>query len=268
MDIEKDVLHSSSDGQRLETQRNTLNARHASKYFGLKKGISALALIGNHVPINAKVIGTHEHESYFVFDLLYNNTTDIVPERHSVDTHGTNQVNFWILHVFGYQFAPRYRNFPAKTENIIGFSQPGEYDEAFPIKPSRKVNEELIIEEWPSVQHIMASLGQKETTQSAIVRKLSSYARQNKTKKALWELDNSSFYSGCFFLSSAFYGLLACQDRCHSFFTVTQYYSYFWLDTLAYVTERLKRFGSSNISSHYFYWVGKFSSLRDPNHAF
>jgi len=189
-DIEKDVLHSSSDGQRLETQRNTINARHASKYFGLKKGISALALIGNHVPINAKVIGTHEHESYFVFDLLYNNTTDIVPDRHSVDTHGTNQVNFWILHVFGYQFAPRYRNFPAKTENIIGFSQPGEYDEAFPIKPSRKVNEELIIEEWPSVQHIMASLGQKETTQSAIVRKLSSYARQNKTKKALWELDN------------------------------------------------------------------------------
>lgn len=36
----------------------------------------------------------------------------------------------------------------------------------------------------------MASLGQKETTQSAIVRKLSSYARQNKTKKALWGLDN------------------------------------------------------------------------------
>src|SRR5665811_1615184 len=36
----------------------------------------------------------------------------------------------------------------------------------------------------------MASLGQKETTQSSIVRKLSSYARQNKTKKALWELDN------------------------------------------------------------------------------
>ena len=58
-DIETDVLHSSSDGQRFETQRNTINARHASKYFGLKKGISALTLIGNHVPINAKVIGTY-----------------------------------------------------------------------------------------------------------------------------------------------------------------------------------------------------------------
>ncbi|NOR26431.1 MAG: Tn3 family transposase [Desulforhopalus sp.] len=56
------------------------------------------------------LIGTHEHESYFVFDLLYNTTTDIDPDRHSVDTHGTNQVNFWFLHAFGYQFAPRYRN--------------------------------------------------------------------------------------------------------------------------------------------------------------
>ena len=189
-DIESDVLHSSSDGQRFETQRNTANARYASKYFGLKKGISALTLVGNHVPINAKVIGTHEHESYFVFDLLYNNTTDIDPDRHSVDTHGTNQVNFWILYAFGYHFAPRYKNFPTKTEGVIGFKHPGKYGEEFLIKPIRKANEQLIVEEWPNIQHIMASLGQKETTQSSIVRKLSSYARQNKTKKALWELDN------------------------------------------------------------------------------
>lgn len=189
-DIESDVIHSSSDGQRFETQRNTANARYASKYFGLKKGISALTLVGNHVPINAKVIGTHEHESYFVFDLLYNNTTEIDPDRHSVDTHGTNQVNFWILYAFGYHFAPRYKNFPIKTESIIGFEHPGKYDEEFLIKPIRKANEELIVEEWPNIQHIMASLGQKETTQSSIVRKLSAYARKNKTKKALWELDN------------------------------------------------------------------------------
>ena len=36
----------------------------------------------------------------------------------------------------------------------------------------------------------MASLAQKDTTQATIVRKLSNYARQNQTKKALWELDN------------------------------------------------------------------------------
>jgi hypothetical protein len=35
------------------------------------------------VPINARVIGTHEHESHCVFDLPFNNTSDIKPERHS-----------------------------------------------------------------------------------------------------------------------------------------------------------------------------------------
>ena len=91
--------HSSSDGQHIETQINTINARHGSKYFGLKKGVSAYTMVFNHVPCNAKVIGTHEHESHFVFDILHNNTTDIRPERHSTDTHGANQVNYIILDV-------------------------------------------------------------------------------------------------------------------------------------------------------------------------
>lgn len=188
--IEDDILHSSSDGQRNEAQWHTFNSRYSSKYFGLKKGISTITLIGNHVPLNARVIGTHEHESHYVFDLLYNNTTEIDPNRHSTDTHGVNQVNFWILHAYGYQFAPRYKNFTSRTEGIIGFHQPSYYNDDYLIKPCRKVNEELIVSEWDNILHIMASLGQKETSQVAIVRKLSSYARKNRTKKALWELDN------------------------------------------------------------------------------
>lgn len=185
----RDDVHSSSDGQRIETQIDTVNARYSPKYFGLQKGVSAYTLVANHVPINAKIIGTHEHESHYVFDLLYNNTSDIKPERHSTDTHGTNQVNFWTLHVFGYQFAPRYRDLHKKMEKLVGFQNPGEYGELL-IKPSRKVPEDLIIAEWPNIQRIMASLAQKNVTQATVIRKLSSYTRQNQTKKALWELDN------------------------------------------------------------------------------
>ena len=57
-----------------------------------------------------------------MFDLLYNNTSNIKPERHSTDTHGTNQVNFWILHAFGYQFAPRYRDLHKKMDTWSGFN--------------------------------------------------------------------------------------------------------------------------------------------------
>lgn len=185
----QETIHSSSDGQRIETQIDTINARFSSKYFGLKKGISSYTLLANHVPINAKTIGAQEHESHYVFDVLYNNTTDIKPERHSTDTHGANQVNFWILHVFGYEFAPRYRDLHKKMSALVGFDHPSHYENAL-IKPARKINESLICQEWPNVQRIMASLAQKDVTQATIVRKLSAYARQNQTKKALWELDS------------------------------------------------------------------------------
>jgi len=77
------LAHSSSDGQKFETRRPTFNARYGPKYFGLKKGIVAYTLVINHIPVNARIIGAHEHESHYVFDLLFNNTTTLRPEVHS-----------------------------------------------------------------------------------------------------------------------------------------------------------------------------------------
>jgi len=66
-----------------------------------------------------------------------NNTTDIQPERHSTDTHGTNQVNFFVLFVFGYQFAPRYRDLHKRMTSLVGFHHPSHYAD-YLIKPARK----------------------------------------------------------------------------------------------------------------------------------
>jgi TnpA family transposase len=184
-------LHSSSDGQKFESQIQTINARHSPKYFGLKKGVVSYTLVANHVPVNARIIGANEHESHYVFDILFNNTTDVQPEVHSTDTHGANEVNFAILHLFGYQFAPRYRDIHDKVSNALyGFQHPSQYGNDGPLKPIRKLNTDLIIEEWDNIQRIMVSLALKTVTQSIIVGKLSAYARKNKTKQALWEYDN------------------------------------------------------------------------------
>ena len=185
------VLHSSSDGQRFATRIPTINARYSPKYFGLHKGVVAYTLVANHVPINAEIIGANDHESHYVFDLLFNNTTDIQPTVHSTDTHGTNAVNFAMLSVFGYQFAPRYREiYDTVRTSLYGCKHPSQYDESMQLKPVRKLNPNLIIEEWENVQRIMVSLALKTTTQHIIVSKLSAYARKNKTRRALWEYDN------------------------------------------------------------------------------
>ena len=186
-----DTLHSSSDGQKFETRIPTINARHSPKYFGLKKGVVSYTLVTNHVPVNAEIIGAHDHESHYVFDLLFNNTTDLQPTVHSTDTHGTNQVNFAILNLFGYQFAPRYRDIYGKVkEALYGFQHPSQYPAERVLRPIRKLSPELIIEEWENMQRTMLSLALKTTTQSLIVRKLSAFARTNKTRRALWEYDH------------------------------------------------------------------------------
>ncbi len=131
-----DVVHSSSDGQKFETGVRTFNARHSPKYFGLKKGIVAYTAVANNVPINACNIGADDHESHFVFDILFNNGTDIQPEIHSTDTHGTNEVNFALLYPFGYRFAPRYKDLCDKVRtSLIGFNHPSRYGDAI-VKPA------------------------------------------------------------------------------------------------------------------------------------
>ncbi len=184
------LVHSSSDGQKFETAIPTFNARHARKYFGLRKGVVANSLVAGNIPVNAQVIGAHDHESHYILDLLLNNTTSVQPAIHSTDTHGTNEVNFALLQVFGYQFAPRYRRIQEKIRtSLCGFQHAKQYDGLL-LRPARRLNPALIESEWDNLQRIFASLALKTTPQSIIVQKLSSYARQNRTKQALWEYDS------------------------------------------------------------------------------
>ena len=188
-DIEEGVIHSSSDGQKFETKIKTINARHSPKYFGLKEGVTSYSLVANHVPINAKIIGANEHESYFVFDILYNNTSEIIPDRYSTDSHGVNNANFLILYMFDYMFAPRYKGLNSKADKICGFKHHKKYKDCF-IKPGKRARKQLILNEADNVFRIMASLAMKTTTQSIIVKKLSSHSRKSKTLKAISELNN------------------------------------------------------------------------------
>ena len=144
-------------------------------------------MVGNNVPTNSKIISANDHESHHVYDIISNNKSDIQPEVFSTDTHGTNDVNFAILYTFGYQFAPRYKDFhDVFTDTIGAFKNLTEYNH-LDLKPKKKFNTRIIIEEWENIQKIMISLGIKKTTQSIITGKLSSHTHKSKTKKALWE---------------------------------------------------------------------------------
>lgn len=183
-----DLLHASLDGQKFITEFETLLARYSPKYFGLMKGVVAYTLLANHIPLNVKIIGANEHESCHLFDLIYNNTSNVQPDILSTDTEGSNQLNFLLLYLINKIFAPRYRSLSTKTESIISFSDPKKFEDLL-IKPSNQLNVNRLFKQENNIQHILASLLTGETNQSNTISKLSCNAFSNQTKLALWDMN-------------------------------------------------------------------------------
>jgi TnpA family transposase len=181
--VDDNKFFSSIDGQKFECRINTFKARYSSKYFSKGKGVSALTLVSNHVPVSTQVIGANEYEGHFAFDLLYNNSSEIKPNTLSTDTHGTNNVNFAILDLFGYTFAPRYAKMKKVFFNLFEVSE----EDGGRIQLIKKINHKLITEEWDKIQHIVCSLSRKTTIQSIIIRKLSN--GKSRILSALQEYD-------------------------------------------------------------------------------
>lgn len=121
--IQEGLIHASADGQKFESRLETFKTRYSSKYFGTNKGLTSMNLIENHVALNARIIGANEHESHYILDLLHNNTSDIKPDILSTDTHGVNHVNFALLDLFGYQFAPRYAQFSTVISDLFDVNE-------------------------------------------------------------------------------------------------------------------------------------------------
>jgi len=182
------TLYGSVDGQKFVEKHPTTKARHSKKYFGKGRGVVAYTLLVNHIPLQSELIGAHEHESYYVFDILYNNTTDIVPEAITGDMHSINKANFIILNWFKSDFRPRFTDLEAQLKHLYCSENIENYKD-FIVKPIGQIDRNLIIEEWnPKIKQIILTLATKETTQNKIIKKLCTY-RQNRTLKAIFELD-------------------------------------------------------------------------------
>ena len=182
--INEELPLASIDGQKFRCRLKTFKARYSSKYFRQDQGVSVISTVFNNVPITTEVTSANEHESWFLFDLLYNNSSELKPKSMTSDQHGTNGVKFAILDLFGQHFAPRY----AKFKNIfldtfdIGYTEQG-----ITITLKKSFNTGLIESEWSEIQRIICSLSRKTTKQSTIIKKLNRNKNSYKTLAALHE---------------------------------------------------------------------------------
>ena len=100
-------------------------------------------------------------------------------------TQGVNNVNFAILDIFGYKFAPRYAKFKHVFNNQFEVLLGDELE----IKLKKPINIKLIEQEWEQIQRIICSLSRKTTKQSTVIKKLSNSKRGTRTLLALREYD-------------------------------------------------------------------------------
>lgn len=186
--IDMDVLYGSVDGQKFTTAEPTLKARHSRKYFGKDRGVVAYTLLANHVALQTELLGANQHESYWVFDICYNNTSDIMPTTITGDMHSINMANFAILYWFGMNLAPRFTNLNAQMKHLYcGSGQEGYAD--FLIQPVGQIDRHLIASEKSNMDHIAATLGLKEMSQSVLMRKICTLSGHHRTRKAIFEFD-------------------------------------------------------------------------------
>lgn len=183
-----EVLYGSVDGQKFSAADPTLKARYSRKYFGKDRGVVAYSLLANHVALQTEMLSANQHESYWVFDICYNNTSDIVPTTITGDMHSINKANFAILHWFGMDLAPRFTHLQTQLNHLCCGCDPEEYAN-FLILPAAQIDYELIVSERDNIDRIVATLGLKEMSQSTLVRKLCTLSGHHRTRKAIFEFD-------------------------------------------------------------------------------
>jgi len=180
------LLHTSSDGLKFEVAEDCLHARYLFKYFGADKGVSAYTFLDmRNFLYHSLIISSAEHEAHYVIDGVMRN--DVVKsEIHSTDTGGYSEILFGAMHLLGFAFAPRIKNF-AQCK-LYAFNKRKWYQQqSYKILPSAYIKEELIAPQWDDILRFIATIKLKEATASQLFRRLNSYSRQHPLYTALKE---------------------------------------------------------------------------------
>jgi len=180
------LLHTSSDGQKFEVAVDSLHASYSFKYFGHDKGVSAYTFLDmRHFLFHSLVISAAEHEAHYVIDGLMHNEV-VKSDIHSTDTGGYSEVLFGVMHLLGFAFAPRIKNFAHR--DLYAFEKRKHYQaSAYKILPDGVIRPGMIAPQWEDILRFVATIKLKEATASQLFKRLNSYARQHPLYVALKE---------------------------------------------------------------------------------
>jgi TnpA family transposase len=172
-------------GQKFATSNSTIQSRYSKKYLGKGRGISLYTLIANFVAVNAKNIGLNEYEGHALYDMIYNNKTDIDIDMVTGDNHSLNKLNFVALDSIDVDYIPSIKNIREAADDLYSVKSPDKYTGI--IRPKDAIKVDLIKSQKRGILRVLLSLILQQNTQSNIIRKLNSHARYARLRMALFE---------------------------------------------------------------------------------
>ncbi len=183
---EKNLLHTSSDGQKENVSVESLNSNYSYKYHGNGRGASIYRFIDERgILFYTTVFSSSEREAAYVIDGLLHNEI-IQSDMHSTDTHGYTEMIFAISHLIGVTFAPRIKDIA--SVNLVSFEKiKSVANNNYPIKPDHYVKENKIVRNWDSILRLVATIMLRKHRASTILKRLSGYANQHPLQEALKE---------------------------------------------------------------------------------
>jgi TnpA family transposase len=177
---------SSSDGQRYRAGGRAESTGHINPKYGAEPGKMIYTHISDtYAPFSTKMVNVGTRDSTYVLDGLLYHESDLRIEEHYTDTAGFTDHVFALMHMLGFRFAPRIRDL-GDTKLYI----PGTIQEYPGLKTmiGGTLNIKHVRAHWDDILRLASSIKHGTVTASLMLRKLSSYPRQNGLALALREL--------------------------------------------------------------------------------
>jgi len=176
--LENDKVHTSSDGQKYPVSGDSLNANFSFKYGGKDRVLSAYTFIDSrNIFFHSTVISGAEREAHYMIDGVLRNEV-VKSDLHTTDTHGFTEMVSGSAHLLNITFAPRIKN--SHRQQLYSIRGRKTYSHAnYELLPDKKINKNLIKENWREILRAMVSIKLGEATASQVFKRLNSYSASN-----------------------------------------------------------------------------------------
>jgi TnpA family transposase len=162
---------------RVPINSKTIYVDHNSHY-GNKGGGIYRHISDQYTPYYVQML--EGRDSNHVLDGLLYHGTNLDIYEHSTDTAGYTEQMFALTYLLGFEFKPRIKG--SEKQQLYAFEAQEINDIKF-----KKINEQVIIENYQEVVRLVESIRCEKVKASIILRRISSYARDNAIAKALKE---------------------------------------------------------------------------------